>query len=140
MGSISFALPKGHFLGVAGGRGPGARLFASSFRPSLDWHVGGMDICGVSTKVLVLGAGFLRSISENFLVDLMERKQERRLIFLMGPEWAGWYCQRCCWSRQLPANLKERGTFANRIEPEFRAHDCDQFSNKNWTAAASGSC
>ncbi len=76
---------------------------------------------------------------ESFPVDLMEWKHERRLIFLIGPKWAGWFCQRCCWSRELPANLKERGTFANRTEPEFRAHDCEQFAHENWTTAASSS-
>jgi hypothetical protein len=79
-------------------------------------------------------------MSKNFLVDLMEWKHERRLIFLIGPEWAGWFCQRCCWSRQLPDDLKQRGTVANRVDPEFRAHDCEQFAHGNWTIARSGSC
>lgn len=59
-------------------------------------------------------------------------KFERRLVFVVSEKWSGWYCERCCWSRPLPAGLEERERQARAVESEYRDHDCDQFARENW--------
>ena len=65
----------------------------------------------------------------------MEWEHDRRLVLFIGPEWAGWLCARCCWSRRQPTNLKENETLAKTITRDFEAHDCEQFARENWKSA-----
>jgi hypothetical protein len=65
----------------------------------------------------------------------MEWEHERRLVLFIGPEWAGWFCARCCWNRRQPTDLKENETLAKRINRDFEAHDCEQFARENWKSA-----
>ena len=125
-----------HLLGAGTRLGDWATcLFALAF--SLNWHVGGMDIRAVSDTVPGVAPVLSGPCMSVLSADLMEWKHERRLIFLMSPGWAGWFCERCCWSRQLPADARARDAVAKRIEQEFPAHDCEQFAHENWETSAS---
>jgi hypothetical protein len=61
----------------------------------------------------------------------MQWQHDRRLIFLAGPEWLGFFCQRCCRSRRLPANPAERDALGKNVQTEFDGHDCKQFALEN---------
>jgi hypothetical protein len=67
----------------------------------------------------------------------MEWKYKRRFIFTTSDKWSGWFCERCCWSRALPALVAERSEMASRVKAEFEAHDCEQFARENWPVADS---
>lgn len=66
----------------------------------------------------------------------MQWQHERRLIFAVGPAWSGYFCERCCWNRPLPADAGERDALARGIGEEFNAHNCKQFAHENWKEAA----
>jgi len=64
----------------------------------------------------------------------MEWKHERRLVFMAGEKWSGWFCERCCWNRRLPADPQERQRQAKSIQSEYLLHDCAAFAQQNWKA------
>jgi hypothetical protein len=62
----------------------------------------------------------------------MQRKYERRLIYMASEKWMGWLCERCCWNRSLPESPNERAGVAAQVNPEFEAHSCEAFAHANW--------
>jgi len=65
----------------------------------------------------------------------MEWKYQRRLVFMASSQWMGWFCERCCWSRQFSQDKKEVAELSRNIEALFNAHDCKRFAAENWKSA-----
>jgi hypothetical protein len=63
-------------------------------------------------------------------------KYERRLVFVASEDWSGWFCERCCWNRRLPASSEEKQRLARSVQSEYLLHDCTQFAHDHWKAAA----
>ena len=58
----------------------------------------------------------------------MKTTFQRRMSFAMSERWSGWFCERCCWNRPQPHSEAERKLLAGKVQAEFDAHDCDEFS------------
>jgi hypothetical protein len=67
----------------------------------------------------------------------MEFKHPRRLVFAVGGNWKGWFCERCCWSQPAPEPVDKRTAVALTIQAEFDQHSCEEFAAKNWVKPAS---
>ena len=70
----------------------------------------------------------------------MKWQHERRLVFVAGPEWNGWFCERCCWNQRLPDRERERDALARGVKVMFDSHDCEEFALANWEKAALVEC
>jgi len=61
----------------------------------------------------------------------MKWKNQRRLVYLVSGNWAGWFCERCGWN--LPQfGGGDQDLIALHVQADFEVHDCELFARQHW--------